>query len=168
MKTRHPRASSAPPAAQRKSKRSTARAKPSTFGKAIRNRRRERNLTQGEVASRIKTSTPYVAQLELGKRHPSDKIVTRLAEVLGLDQRELFLLANPHIEALVDTQPQMTESSLSAWEQLRQDEKLQREHNITNQEMDMLSQLERCYFARFGSARDLIFVLRTMRQALRK
>ncbi len=77
--------SSEPHTAKRKSNRSAARAKQPNFGEVIRSRRRELDLTQDEVASRIKTSTPYVGHLESSKRHPSDKIVTRLAEVLGLD-----------------------------------------------------------------------------------
>lgn len=116
-----PTRSPAPRFSKRKSKRSTARAKPPDFGKAVRNRRRELNLTQVEVASRIKTSARYVGHLESGKRHPSDQIVTRLAEVFGLDRRELFSLANPHLEALLATQPEMTESSVPAWDQFRKD-----------------------------------------------
>src|SRR6202051_3735891 len=77
-----------------------ARKKERTFGQVIRERRRQLDLTQEEVARRIKTSTPYVGHLESGKRHPSDKILTRMAEVLGLDRRELFFLANPRRQAL--------------------------------------------------------------------
>ena len=66
-----------------------------TFGQVIRERRRQLDLTQQEVGRRIKTSTPYVGHLESGKRHPSDKVLSRLAEVLALDRRELFFLANP-------------------------------------------------------------------------
>ena len=60
-----------------------------TFGQVIRERRRQLDLTQQEVARRINASTSYVGHLESGKRHPSDKIVTRLAGVLGLDGGEL-------------------------------------------------------------------------------
>ena len=72
------------------------------------------NLTQDEVAERIKTSPPYVGHLESGKRNPSDSIVTRLAEMLGFDQRELFFLANPHTEAILATPPETAEGSVLA------------------------------------------------------
>src|SRR5215472_16385323 len=72
-----------------------ARSKERSFGQVLRERRRQLDLTQEEIARRIKTSTPYIGHLESDKRHPSDKIVTRMAEVLGLDRRELFFLANP-------------------------------------------------------------------------
>src|SRR5215468_2473355 len=87
---------------EREERNQMARIKERTFGQVIRERRRQLDLTQEEVARRIKTSTPYVGHLESAKRHPSDKIVTRLAEVLGLDSRELFFLANPRAHALVN------------------------------------------------------------------
>jgi transcriptional regulator with XRE-family HTH domain len=163
-----PRRSPAPPVSKRKSKQATALAKPPDFGKVVRNKRRELNLTQGDVASRTRTSTRYVGHLESGKRHPSDQIVTRLAEVLGLDRRELFLVANPLTKDLIASQTEMAKKSVSAWDQFRKDKKLQREHDVSNQEMDMLSQLERCNFTRIHSTRDLIYILNAMRHALRK
>jgi transcriptional regulator with XRE-family HTH domain len=77
------------------------------------------NLTQAEVASRIKTSTTYVAYLESGKRHPSNLILTRLAKVLRVVQRELFLLANPQPETSLFGQPDGTEVSASVWDQFQ-------------------------------------------------
>jgi DNA-binding XRE family transcriptional regulator len=59
-----------------------------TFGQVIRARRIQLALTQQEVAGIIRTSTPYIEYLESGKRHPSDKMLTRLSEVLGLDLGE--------------------------------------------------------------------------------
>jgi transcriptional regulator with XRE-family HTH domain len=61
-----------------------------TFGQVIHERRRRLDLTQQEVSRRIKTSMPYIGHLEAGLRHPSDKVLSRLAEVLGLDRRDLF------------------------------------------------------------------------------
>ena len=108
-----------------------ARNKERTFGQVIRERRRQLDLTQEEVARRIKTSTPYVGHLESGKRHPSDKILTRLAEVLGLDRRELFFLANPRAQALLS--PEVETPAESAWEDFRKNEQLRRVHNVTAQ-----------------------------------
>jgi len=66
-----------------------------TFGQVIHERRRQLHLTQQEVARRIRTSTPYISHLESGKRHPSDKVLGQLAEVLALEPGELFFLGNP-------------------------------------------------------------------------
>jgi transcriptional regulator with XRE-family HTH domain len=81
-----------------------AKVKTRNFGQVIRDRRRQLDLTQEEVARRISTSTPYIGHLESGKRHPSEKVVTKLADVLGLDRREMFFLANPGAKALLSQQ----------------------------------------------------------------
>jgi transcriptional regulator with XRE-family HTH domain len=132
------------------------------FGQVIRERRRQLDLTQEEVARRIKTSTPYVGHLESGKRHPSDKIVTRLAEVLGLDRRELFFLANPRAQALLNPEPEVKSSS--TWEEFKKNEQLRRIHNITSEEMEMLSQV--ALLGDIRAQRDFIYILHTVRHAL--
>jgi transcriptional regulator with XRE-family HTH domain len=146
---------------------SKPRAKEPSFGDVIRRRRRELDLTQEEVAVRVKTSNPYVGHLESGKRHPSDKIVTRLAEVLGLDKRELFFLANPKTEALLSEQPDTQGvASVSAWDKFRTNEQLRRIHNVTNGEMEMLSRV--ALLGDVQSPRDLIYILNTVRHAVGK
>jgi transcriptional regulator with XRE-family HTH domain len=162
LKVKNSTRSSAPQAAKPKSDRSTGRAKEPNFGEVIRRKRRELDFTQEEVASRIKTSTPYVGHLESGKRHPSDKIVTRLAEALGFDNRELFFLANPHTQALLAAEPERAEGS--AWEQFRTNEQLRRIHNVSNDEMEMLSRV--ALLGEVQSPRDLIYILNTVRHAV--
>jgi len=137
------------------------RAKEPNFGEVIRTRRRELNLTQGEVASRIKTSTPYIGHLESSKRHPSDLVVTRLAEGLGLDKRKLFFLANPRTEVLLSARSEKAEGSVSTLDQFRKDEQLRRIHNVSNDEMNMLSQV--ALLGEIQSPRDLIYILNTVR-----
>jgi transcriptional regulator with XRE-family HTH domain len=132
-----------------------------SFGQVIRQRRRERSLTQAEVARRIKTSVPYVGHLESDKRCPSDRIVARLAEVLGLDGRELFLLANPHTRELLGTEPTPTSS---AWENFRSNARLRSIHNIRDAEMEMLSRV--ALIGEVRSARDFMFILNTVRHAV--
>ena len=138
------------------------RSKERNFGQVIRERRRQLDLTQEEVAHRIKTSTPYVGHLESGKRHPSDKILTRLAEVLGLDRRELFFLANPRAQALLSPETQST--TIPAWEDFRKNEQLRRVHSISNEEMEMLSRV--ALLGEVRSARDFIYILNTVRHAV--
>ena len=140
-----------------------AKAKDRSFGAVIRDRRRQLDLTQEEVARRIKTSTPYVGHLESGKRHPSDKIVSRLCEVLGLDRRELFFLANPRAQALL-TPPREEVVDNSAWEDFRKNEQTRRLYNINNEEMEALSRV--ALMGEVRSQRDFIYILNTIRQAL--
>jgi len=139
------------------------KSKERNFGQVIRDRRRQLDLTQEEVARRIKTSTPYVGHLESGKRHPSDKIVSRLAEVLGLDRRELFFLANPRAQALL-SQREETPGDNSAWEDFRKNEQTRRLHSISNEEMEALSRV--ALMGEVRSQRDFIYILNTIRQAL--
>jgi transcriptional regulator with XRE-family HTH domain len=139
-----------------------AKTKDRTFGQVIRDRRRQLDLTQEEVARRIKTSTPYVGHLESGKRHPSDKIVSRLAEVLGLDRRELFFLANPRAQALLTQHQEVPDNS--SWEDFRKNEQIRRLHNINNEEMEALSRV--ALMGEVRSQRDFIYILNTIRQAL--
>lgn len=140
-----------------------AKAKDRSFGAVIRDRRRQLDLTQEEVARRIKTSTPYVGHLESGKRHPSDKIVSRLCEVLGLDRRELFFLANPRAQALLTPAREEVVDN-SAWEDFRKNEQTRRLYNINNEEMEALSRV--ALMGEVRSQRDFIYILNTIRQAL--
>ncbi len=140
-----------------------AKVKTRTFGQVIRDRRRQLDLTQEEVARRINTSTPYIGHLESGKRHPSEKVVTKLADVLGLDRRETFFLANPGAKALLSQQAQ-TSSSSSAWDEFRKDERLRRIYNITSEEMETLSHV--ALMGDVRSSRDFVYILNTIRQAL--
>jgi transcriptional regulator with XRE-family HTH domain len=139
-----------------------AKRKDRNFGQVIRDRRRQLDLTQQEIARRIKTSTPYVGHLESSKRHPSDKVLSRLAEVLGLDRRELFFLANPRAVALLT--PNETDHKKPAWEEFRKDERIRRAHNITSAEMEMLSTI--ALMGEIPSPRDFVYILQTVRHAL--
>jgi transcriptional regulator with XRE-family HTH domain len=148
-------------ARKRKSKISAARDKVHAFAEAIRSRRRELNLTQDEVADRTGISTPYVGHLESGKRHPSDKIVAKMAAALDFGNRELFFLANPHAQALI-SEPAAVEGS--TWEQFQKDDQLRRLHNVLNDEMVVLSQV--ALMGEVESTRDLIYILTTIRHAV--
>jgi transcriptional regulator with XRE-family HTH domain len=138
------------------------RTKKRTLGQALRERRRQLELTQQEVARRIKTSCPYIGHLESDKRHPSDKVIARLAAVLGLDRRELFFLANPRAQELLGRESESERAS--TWENFRNDEQLRRSHNISADEMEMLSRVAMLGGVR--SPRDFIYVLNTVRHAV--
>jgi transcriptional regulator with XRE-family HTH domain len=148
-------------ARKRKPKIATVQNKVHAFAEAIRSRRRELNLTQDEVADRIGISTPYVGHLESGKRHPSDKIVEKMAAALDLGNRELFFLANPHAQALISEPAAATGST---WEQFQKDDKLRRLHNVLSDEMVVLSQV--ALMGEVQSTRDLIYILTTIRHAV--
>jgi transcriptional regulator with XRE-family HTH domain len=133
------------------------------LGKLIRERRRLLNLTQEELARRIQVSMPFVGHLETGHRRPSEKTITKLAKVLGLDQQELFLVANPGTRAFFRSHSQ--DSTGSAWDQFKRNRQLHRAHKISLAEMSMLERA-----ALLGDAEtpeDFIFILNTVRRLVK-
>jgi transcriptional regulator with XRE-family HTH domain len=139
-----------------------ARRKERSFGQVIRERRRQLDLTQQEVARRIKASTPYIGHLESGKRHPSDKVLGQLAEVLALDPRELFFLGNPITLEFVTPKDELT--SQSALERFRKDARFRRVHNVSGEELDLLSRV--ALMGEIKSPRDFFYILNAIRYAL--
>lgn len=133
-----------------------------SFGRVLRERRRQLNLTQVEVARLINTSVPYIGHLEAGKRHPSRQIVVKLSKALGFDARDLFLLANPQVGVLISERQKS--NGTSAWNAFAKDVTFQKIHNITDQEMETLSRVAKMGEVR--EPRDFIFILSTIRQAL--
>jgi len=132
------------------------------FCQTIRERRRQLDLTQEQVARRIQKSTYFIGDLEIGRRRPSDETVVRLAKVLGLDQRELYLLANARASKIFSPAP--TKQASSAWEQFRNNHQLRLTHKVTRGEMNLLASV-----ASLGEVRaphEFIYVLYVVRQAL--
>jgi transcriptional regulator with XRE-family HTH domain len=133
------------------------------FGKLIRERRRLLNLTQEELARRIRVSMPFVGHLETGHRCPSEKTIAKLAEALGLDRRELFLLANPGTRDFLRALPD--DSTGSAWYQFKRNRQLHRARKITLAEMRMLERA--ALLGEAESPEDFIFILNTVRRLLK-
>jgi transcriptional regulator with XRE-family HTH domain len=63
------------------------------FGTFIRTLRERRGFKQAELAELSGVSTPYISQVELGKRIPTIKVCLQLAEALNYDPRDLLLQA---------------------------------------------------------------------------
>ena len=133
-----------------------------TLGQVLRERRRQLNLTQQSVARRIRTSTPYIGHLEANKRRPSIVVINRLAEVLGFDRRDLFVLANPRVVDLLASNE--NDRRKSAWDEFRTGAQIQRAHQITTEEMKLLSMV--ASMGEVVSPRDFIFILNAVRHAL--
>jgi transcriptional regulator with XRE-family HTH domain len=135
-----------------------------TFGRVIRERRRQLDLTQQEIAQKIGLSTPYVGHLESDKRHPSQKVLLSLAKVLGFDRRELFLMANPGaVEMLRAKEPY---NNRLGWEEFRKDKQMQNAHHIRSDEMNLLSSV--ALMGEVLSSQEFIYVLDVVRHVLRR
>lgn len=60
------------------------------FGKAIRRRRRELDLSQEELAERAELHRTYVSDIERGDRNPSLENIEKLAKALNTKVSDLF------------------------------------------------------------------------------
>lgn len=60
-----------------------------TLGAHIRELREKQDLSVRELAKRLGVSAPFLSDVELGRRHPSDEVLSRLAGELGSTTAEL-------------------------------------------------------------------------------
>ena len=64
------------------------------FGKKIRELRKKKGLSQRELAQLVGIDFTYLSKIETGDLPPpSDEVIAKLAQYLGADEEELFLLA---------------------------------------------------------------------------
>ncbi|MDO5638340.1 MAG: helix-turn-helix transcriptional regulator [Neisseria sp.] len=62
---------------------------PTAFGKALRKRRKQKQLTQEQLAFEADIQRVYISTLELGQQQPSLVIIFKLADGLGCSASEL-------------------------------------------------------------------------------
>lgn len=60
------------------------------LGDRIRKAREKLNVTQEEAAYRAELDYSYYNQIEMGKRNPSVKALSRISKAIGVPLRELF------------------------------------------------------------------------------
>lgn len=63
---------------------------PKNIGRNVQRLRKDREITQEELADRIDKSVTYIGYIEQGKRLPSLKTADRIARVLGVSLAKLF------------------------------------------------------------------------------
>ena len=118
-----------------------------SLGKILKDRRIEMGLTQRLLAEQVGIKASHIAYIESGRRRPSLPLLERMATALGLDRRELFLLAHPEAKGIIDsgTQPraelQTPPSTGDAWQQFVTDRALLARYNVTQRELKALKQL---------------------------
>ncbi len=59
------------------------------IGPYIRRRRDELDLSLRELAKRLDCSPAFISDIELGRRHPSDKVLLQIARILKVKVEEL-------------------------------------------------------------------------------
>ncbi len=82
-----------------------------TLGEHIRELREKRDWSVRDLAKKIQVSAPFLSDVELGRRHPSDDVLERLAALLDTSVNALKKYdARPPIQELkriAATNPQM-------------------------------------------------------------
>jgi len=61
------------------------------IGRLIKSAREERDLSQEQLADMVGVSSPYISQLELGKRLPTDALTIKIAKAVNYDARDLAI-----------------------------------------------------------------------------
>jgi transcriptional regulator with XRE-family HTH domain len=60
-----------------------------TLGELIRRLRDERDLSLREFAAKLGCSAPFISDIELGRRYPSEKVLKDMARILSVEFDEL-------------------------------------------------------------------------------
>ncbi len=60
-----------------------------TLGQQIRKLRDARDLSLRELASKLGCSAPFLSDIELGRRYPSEKVLKEIARILGIELEKL-------------------------------------------------------------------------------
>jgi transcriptional regulator with XRE-family HTH domain len=140
--------------------------KKKTLGQVIKQQRAAYDLTQRELAAKLGVKASHIAYLENGRRKPSLALLTRIANTLGLDEQQLFLLAHPEARSLVASREAATPTVArdAAWRQFMKDRGLQARNRITPREMKVLQQVN--MLGRVSAPRQYLFILNSIRQAV--
>lgn len=72
-----------------------------TLGERIRELREQRDFSVRELAKKIDVSAPFLSDVELGRRHPSNEVLKKIANYLGTTVEDLKKYdARPPMEEL--------------------------------------------------------------------
>ncbi len=80
------------------------------FGEYIRKLRDERDLSLREFARKLDCSAPFISDVELGRRYPSEELLKQIAKLLGKAVEDLRKYdqrppATEDIKKLISTDP---------------------------------------------------------------
>jgi transcriptional regulator with XRE-family HTH domain len=66
-----------------------------SFGEHLRQLRKEKRITQRELADKIKVDYTYISKIETGAlQPPSEDIIIKIAKVLEVDAEQMIILGN--------------------------------------------------------------------------
>src|SRR5258708_39396350 len=112
-----------------------------TLGATVKEQRDALRFTQRELAAKVGVKASHIAYIENGFRKPSLSLLRRLADTLGLDPRELLLLAHPDAKYLMVQRDQPAPRDDDAWERFVSDRAMLRAHKVSRAELRVLKQV---------------------------
>jgi transcriptional regulator with XRE-family HTH domain len=140
--------------------------KKKTLGQVLKRRREALALTQRELARKLNVKPSHVAYLEKDRRRPSLGLVSRLADVMGLEKESLFLLAHPEASSLLSARRESAPARDrdQAWRDFAGNKALLARHNVKSRELKVLSQVN--LLGKITAPRNYLFILNAIRQAV--
>ena len=134
-----------------------------TLGSVVKEARDGARMTQRDLAAAIGVKASHIAYIENGHRKPSISLINRLGETLGLDAKELLVLAHPEAKQIVDGDRPSGKKGDEAWPRFVSNQALLRRHAITQGELKILKQV--ATLEQVAHPGHFIFILNAIRQA---
>ena len=134
-----------------------------TLGSVVKEARDGARMTQRELAAAIGVKASHIAYIENGHRRPSISLINRLSETLGLDAKELLVLAHAEAKQIVDGNRPSAKKGDEAWPRFVSNQALLRRHAITKGELKILKQV--AMLEQVAHPGHFIFILNAIRQA---
>jgi transcriptional regulator with XRE-family HTH domain len=134
-----------------------------TLGSVVKEARDGARMTQRDLAAAIGVKASHIAYIENGHRRPSISLINRLSETLGLDAKELLVLAHPEAKQIVDSARPATKKGDAAWPRFISNQALLRRHAVTQGELKILKQVS--MLEQVAHPGHFIFILNAIRQA---
>ncbi|MGH7931544.1 MAG: helix-turn-helix domain-containing protein [Candidatus Binataceae bacterium] len=140
--------------------------KKKSLGPVLKKQREALALTQRELARRLNVKPSHVAYLEKDRRRPSLGLLSRIADVLGLEKEPLFLLAHPEAGPLLSERRAASEPPTpdQAWRDFSGNKALLARYNVKARELRVLSQVN--MLGKITAPRHFLFILNAIRQAV--
>jgi transcriptional regulator with XRE-family HTH domain len=137
-----------------------------TLGQVLKRQRKILGLSQAELARQLGVKPSHVAYLEKDQRRPSLSLLSRLADVLGLEKQALFLLARPEASALIGEHRERSRphDRNQAWRGFVGNKALLARYEVSPQELKVLSQVN--LLGKVTEPRHYFFILNAIRQAV--
>ena len=134
-----------------------------TLGSVVKEARDGARMTQRDLAAAVGVKASHIAYIENSRRKPSISLINRLAETLGLNAKELLVLAHPEAKQIVDGERSAGKRADSAWQRFAGNKALIRRNGVSPGELKMLKQVS--MLSHVAHPGHFIFILNAIRQA---